>query len=167
MRSQAREGFGKEWGRWGGEKRRKKGRAKSAQIIAMSSSYITRMFVSIQDHFTIKTAVPTEIIITRRLPPELGGNFGPERTHFVPPLSLQTSSRRLCPRPASLNTQSPSIFKKPTPHQPPAQTPPPFPPSPQQKEMKNIRNVHQEKDCLCLRSSPDFLAGHFHRRLGN
>ena len=76
----------------------------------------------------------------------LGGDFGPEKKYLAPPPhpnSPQTPSRP-APRlpPPTRETPPPGIFHKKSPPPPPGASHSPFP-SPEQKKIKNIRNVHQ------------------------
>ena len=80
---------------------------------------------------------------------QLGGHFGPEKMFFAPPLPLNSPTHRRHPpspsTPPVLEGPPPGILNENRcPHPLPA---PWTPPSalPEQKKIKNIRNVHQAK----------------------
>ena len=80
---------------------------------------------------------------------QLGGHFGPEKKNLAPPpqkIPKFAAGTLPAPRPSRPSPPPPpGIFnQKPIPH-PPGASDSPFP-LPEQKKIKNIRNVHQAKN---------------------
>ena len=74
----------------------------------------------------------------------LGGRFGPEKKYLAPPPPKKFPADTLPATPPPLcweNAPLLAVFNKNRRPPPPGTSPPPFP-SPEQKKIKNIRNVH-------------------------